>query len=147
MGFNFNGSDMDDIYFNGTKMEKVYFNGTLKFEEHVDIGCSPNSISVIESSPYTTAEITCDKAGDIYVEDSNGPNPEYQIEWYKNGTGQGYLIAWNGSSYDLGPDTITVAAGDKIKFRVTVVGAFAGWRMRDTDPSGNIIFSGYVEKV
>jgi hypothetical protein len=138
-------ADIKKIALGTTEYTKVYLGTTQLWAASTDIVCTPYSISGIESMPYTTVNVDCDRAGTIYFEISGaGPYDYFEIEWYKNNTYQDYLLVWNGSSYDLGPTSITVAAGDDIKFLVGASGS-AAWRGRMTNSSGNIIFTGYIE--
>ncbi len=150
MAIQFNaGGVLEEVYFNGIQMEKVYFNGTLVYELATEIVCTPSSVNDIGSTPYTTVNINCDKAGDLYIDITYSLTPSYfELEWYLNDSYQGYILVWDdagGGQYYEGPNTISVNAGDDVKFRVNTNG-FAAWEMRDTDASGVVVFTGYVEK-
>lgn len=139
-------ADVDKIAVGSSDIIKINKGTTAVWAASTDIVCNPNVINTIAGMPYTTVNIDCDKAGTLYVEEASGPSGYFELEWYKNNTYQGYLVVWSGSGYDLGPGSITVAAGDDIKFRVGT-GTFATWRMRMTNSSGAIVFTAYVESV
>ena len=137
--FNANGY-MDEIYFNGVEMTEVYMNGVKVHELDLGMTISPTSYeNYTFGNNGTTPNFTVSGAGNLYIYENSGPSGYFELEWYKNDVYQGYLVVWNGSGYDLGPGTITVADGDDIKFRVgqasnTLIG------IKRDNSSGLVIF-------
>jgi hypothetical protein len=140
-----NESDVVKVYAGTTEVTKIYQGTNLIKAAGATLDPDSDSQYGVGSS-YTTQNYTVSGGGTIWVGQWISATPTYfECEWYKNNVYQGYLIVGDGSGgYYLGPDTISVADGDDIKFRFSMDPSMgmSAIEMRQDDASGTIIFQG-----
>lgn len=149
MGIKKGSTNIGKIYLGTTEVKKVCVGDTEVWASFVETSFYPSFFSTGipgQELPYTTQVFEVTNGGEVYLTASN--NEQYtEVTWTKNGSGQGYLAVYSGSSWHY-PNgrTFSFNKYDEVTFTFSSAPGQNGLTFQDTT-NNNVVLTVSLEAV